>query len=136
MASFAARFFHRSNHAISLGEVGGEGFFDQDVHFIRRDLFHPIGMRPAGGAENHDIGFGLLDALFPIGEDAIIRNGAIANRILHLFRIFVADTYDLCIARGVSVAQQVIHVSKIKIDSGDPPFFTSRHLGGSEKKEG
>jgi len=27
-------------------------------------------------------------------------------------------------------------VSKIKIDSGDPPFFTSRHLWGSEKKEG
>jgi hypothetical protein len=84
-------------------------------------------MRPTRRTQHDHIRLRGLDALLPVGEYTIHRHGTGLNHILHFRRIVMTYPHQFGVRLVVYVAEQVIHVPKIKIDSGDAPLFAKTH---------
>ncbi len=112
------------SHGVGLGERAGERLLDQDVDAMRGDPLGPDAVRRGGGAEDREIGPGLLQALVGVGEDAVRSEAEVARRVAHALRLLVGDADDLRVGTLESVPEEVAHVEVVEID---PDNFQASH---------
>ena len=60
--------FRGGDHAIRISDRGGERLLDQHVDAMRGDALDIFGMASGGRAEDHEVGFRLLNAVIDVGE--------------------------------------------------------------------
>ena len=118
------RLFYGFHDAIGLSEIGREGFLHQHVHAIRCDLLHPFSVSTTRGTKHDHIGPSLLNAFFPVGEHPVLRHLTGRDYILHLLGVVMTDSHQFRVPLAVHTAEQLIHMTEIKIDTGDAPFFS------------
>jgi hypothetical protein len=84
-------------------------------------------MRAAGRTKHDDIGARFIDTRFPIREYAFTGHFTRGDDILHLCSVMVTDTHQLRMALAMHPTEQLIHMTEIKINPGDAPFFSRGH---------
>jgi hypothetical protein len=110
---------HGGDHAIGVGEGGGERFFDEDMDLVGGDFHGPFGVAGGGGAEDDEVGLGFGEAGIGVGEDLGFGEVEVLDGAAHAFRMFVADGDDFGVRMVVGHAEEVTHVEVIEVDAGD-----------------